>query len=111
MRRSVMRSHRGENMDDVTAEVVGLIKELVEFETIKSKPEELRRCVDFVKDYFADTGLVMQEFERNDKPSLLIGFEKTLTPQLLLLGHLDVVESSSRLWSGKASSTAAVPLT
>lgn len=79
--------------DGVAEEVVGLTKELVKFETIKTRLDELRKCVDYVKKYFEGTGLIIQEFEREGKPSLLIGFEKTLTPQLLLLGHLDVVEA------------------
>lgn len=80
-------------MTDVTEEVVRLTKELVRFETTKTRLDELRKCVDYVKKYFEGTGLIIQEFEREGKLSILIGFEKTLTPQLLLLGHLDAVEA------------------
>ena len=79
-------------MDDVTREVVELTREMVTFESTKSRPEELRRCLDYVKQYFAGTGLVLLEMERHHKPSLLVSFAKTKTPQVLFLGHVDVIE-------------------
>ena len=69
-------------MTNVTEDVVGLTKELVKFETTKTRLEELRKCTDFVKSYFKGTGLIIQEFEREGKPSLLIGFEKSRDEEL-----------------------------
>ncbi len=87
--------------DDITKEIVQLTKEMVKFKSTKDNLDELRNVVGFVKDYFKDTGLVIQEFERADKPSVLISFEKTLTPQLLLIGHLDVVEGKERQFTAE----------
>ncbi len=86
-------------MADVTAEAIRLTKELVEFKTTKDRQDELARCAEYAKGYFKGTGLVIQQFEREQKPSLLIGFKKTLRPQLLLLGHLDVVEGKKGQFS------------
>lgn len=79
-------------MADVTKEIIRLTKEMVRFETTKDRQDELARCAEYVKKYFEGTGFVIRQFERGGKPSLLIGFKKTLRPQLLLFGHLDVVE-------------------
>lgn len=86
-------------MADITNEVIKLTKKMVRFETTKDRHDELARCAEYVKSYFKGTGLVIQQFEREGKPSLLIGFKKTLRPQLLLLGHLDVVEGKKEQFS------------
>ena len=85
--------------EDITEEILSLTKELVRFPTTKEQPAQLRRCADFVKRYFKGTGLIVDEMEREGKPTVLVSFRKTLTPQVLLLGHLDVVEASAGMFT------------
>jgi len=83
-----------QNRPKITDEIIQLSKELIRFKSTKENTSEIRKCVEFVKTYFVDSGLVIEEVERNNKPSLLISFEATLSPQVLLIGHLDVIEAN-----------------
>jgi len=78
----------------ITDEIIQLSTDLIRFESTKENTPEIRKCVDFVKTYFAGLGLVIKEIERKNKPSLLISFEETLNPQVLMIGHLDVIEAN-----------------
>ncbi|MBS1266985.1 MAG: putative metallohydrolase [Candidatus Woesearchaeota archaeon] len=75
---------------DNTLEIVELVKKLVRFKTIANNPEELRKCVDFVQDYFKD-GFIVKRHSRENKPSLVVQFTDTKCPDIFLVAHLDVV--------------------
>jgi len=72
-------------------EIIELTTELVKFQTFSENKEEIRKCIDFIEDYFRDTPLLVLRFEKNDKPSLFISFRDTTEPEVILHGHVDVV--------------------
>lgn len=82
-------------------EITNLTKDLIKFESIESRPDELRRVVDFVADYLEkNTKLSVKRFEHNGKPSLVglfnnasksIGRGSLKLPKIFLHDHLDVV--------------------
>jgi len=85
----------------LTAEMVGLTKKLIEFESIESKPGELEAIIDFAEDYLRkNTKLYLKRFEVNGKHSLVGTFKKDhppraddpfKTPEIFFHDHLDVV--------------------
>src|SRR3989344_582548 len=79
-------------------EVIELTKKLVEFKSVKDNPEELKRIVDFVADYLKGCGEI-KKIELNGKPSLVATYTKTTNPDILLTGHLDVVEAEADLFT------------
>lgn len=80
---------------DHKGEVIELIKKLVEFKSVKDNPEGLKRVVDFAADYLKGCGEV-KRFEFGGKPSLVATLSGAGTnPDILLTGHLDVVEAEA----------------
>ena len=76
-----------------------LTQDLIRFKTTKENINELKKCVKYIKEYFADCDVVIKEFESNNKPSLVISYEETKNPKLLLNGHIDVVEAEEEQYN------------
>ena len=74
-------------------ELIKITEDLIRFKTTKDKPEELKKCINYVKDFFSDCDVIIKEFMKNGKPSLFISYTETKKPKLLLNGHIDVVEA------------------
>lgn len=71
-----------------------LIKRTTELIKFESEPENYKQkeaIIKYVKDIFKDQKVFIKEFKREKQPSLLITFEDTLNPQIILYSHLDVV--------------------
>lgn len=75
--------------------ITDILLKLLEFKTTSSNPEELRGIVDFIEDIFKNKGFYMERLEKNGKHSIYISFKKTYTPEILFVGHLDVVPADS----------------
>jgi len=81
----------------VQEELVKLTKKLITYETIADKPAELKKCADFIEDYFKSlnkkyaAGLQIIRIVNNNKPSIIVTFHTTKNPILFLNGHFDVV--------------------
>lgn len=76
----------------ITEEIVEVAKKLIEFESIESKPGELKAIIDFAEDYLKkSTKLHLKRFEVKGKHSLVATFKKTKTPEVFFHDHLDVV--------------------
>lgn len=67
--------------------------ELIRFESIATKPEELKGIVDHVESLLSPAGLFKKRYERNGKHSIVFTFEDTKKPEVLFVGHLDVVDA------------------
>jgi len=74
------------------SEVLELTKKLVSVPSLAENPDELRRVL-AVADEFLPEGLTRHRYERESKPSLVVGFSDTKHPRVLILGHLDVVDA------------------
>lgn len=70
-----------------------ITEDLMRMKTTADRLYELQRAVQYVCDYFADLGdgVVVRRYESGGKPSVVIGFNDSLEPDSLLVGHLDVV--------------------
>jgi len=77
-------------------DLVNLTKSLVQFQTVRGREKQFKDCLAFIEDYFEN--LEIERFEREGKTSLLISKEKTLEPDILLHGHIDVVEAEKQLF-------------
>ena len=80
-------------------ELSKLTQDLIRFKTTKENIAELNKCVEYIKDYFTDCDVVIKEFKSNNKPSLVISYEDTKNPKLLLNGHIDVVEAEEEQYN------------
>lgn len=83
--------------EDRKESITALTKKLVEFETTKDKQEELEECLDYIESYLAEE-VKVERFEQNGKPSMLAGFKDVKSPQILLHGHIDVVEAPEEMF-------------
>jgi len=87
----------------VTEEIVEVAKKLIEFESIESRPDQLKEIIDFAEDYLRkNTRLHLKRFEVNGKHSLVGVFKKETplgdakesplqVPEVFFHDHLDVV--------------------
>jgi len=81
-------------MANIKNDLIEITKNLVGFRTTKDKPEQITNCVSYIKQYFADSDVVIEEYEQNNKPSLFISFFGSEKTELILHGHIDVVEAN-----------------
>lgn len=84
-------------MDDIVA----LTKKLVHFRGTESRVENLRRCADFIADYFIDSGLTVERFEKDGYPSVVVTKHGTKKPKIFLNGHFDMVEGEDHQFDPK----------
>ncbi len=85
----------------ITEEIVSLTKKLIAFRTTADRPDDIRRCTRFIKDYFADSKVVIREHTYDDTPSLYITFNHRKKQSLMLNGHYDVVEGTDSQFISK----------
>lgn len=80
---------------DTLTELVHLTQELCKFQTTKDQPQELNRCIQFIKKYFSGPDFVVKQFESHGKPSLIVSYRNSNPnhSKILLNGHIDVIEA------------------
>ena len=81
-------------------EIIKLTTELIKFETTQKKPEELKKCVDFIAKQLPKNLHITKGINKG-KPYIIATVKKTKTPKLLLTGHLDVVEAEPEQFKPK----------
>lgn len=73
-------------------ELVALTVDLLRFETVAERPDQLAACMDYVAEYLAAIpGIFVERSESGGKPAIVATLRETRTPALMLNGHLDVV--------------------
>jgi succinyl-diaminopimelate desuccinylase len=78
-----------ENLRD---ELVSLTSDLIRFESIAERPDQLAAAINYVASYLAAIpNIYIQRSERNSKPALVATLRETRSPALFLNAHLDVV--------------------
>lgn len=81
------------------ADLLRTTEELVRIRSVADRPDELRRAVGYVEAFFSDVpSLRLRRYERNGKPSIVVGTTDTMHPDVLLAGHLDVVPASDAMF-------------
>jgi succinyl-diaminopimelate desuccinylase len=75
--------------------IVKLTSSLIRFKSIKSEPSELKRIIDFIAKYYANDAVVIQRFNKNNKPTIVVLPKGTKKPKVFFLSHADVVEAEN----------------
>lgn len=75
-----------------------LITDLISFKTVDTNYKEFDSCIYYIKQYFKNSDLNIDEFEFNGSKSLIISNKKSLDFDLIFCGHLDVVSGSNDLF-------------
>ncbi len=75
-------------------EIVTLLKELIQFQSVHSKPEEITQCADFIEFFLKDIDADYQRFDHKGTPSILVMPPSGKVP-ILLMSHFDVVEGAN----------------
>ncbi len=75
------------------------LQNLIRMETTSKNPDELKRVIDYVCDVL--DGMVINRYEHNGVPSAVFTFGKTKRPEVLFVGHLDVVPGSKEQFEPK----------
>ena len=78
-------------------EIIDLTKDLIRFQTVHSKPQEIKRCAAFVENYLRTCGVVYKRFDYENTPSILVLPQNGFAP-VLLMSHIDVVDAPAELF-------------
>ena len=87
-----MTETKNETTDSIREHLVGLTKDLVLIPGTAERPDDIERCVSFIKDYLKNLDRVrINEHVQNEVPSI-VALPKDITePDILLVSHLDVI--------------------
>lgn len=75
-----------------------LTEDLVSIPSVTADLSACAETVEYVERYFAGTDLIVRRYDNQGRLSLVVGTADTLTPDVLLLGHLDVVPGPDELF-------------
>jgi len=78
-------------------EIVDLMKDLVQFKTMHSKPDEIRRCAAFIEQYLSTWDVTYRRLDYHNSPAILVLPQHGIAP-LLLMSHIDVVDAPDKLF-------------
>jgi len=84
-------------MDDV----VKLIMDLMRFKTTEDRPEEIKKCSEFICDYLKHASIKLQTHEQKGKLAIVATFDETKKPKLFLNAHFDVVPASDDMFEAR----------
>lgn len=86
-------------MEESKEELLELTEQLCKFKTVKGNKQEMKKCLDFIEDYYSDSDFVTRRYESENKESLVVSFTDTKSPEVLLHGHIDVVEADEETFA------------
>lgn len=75
-------------MSDLNS-ILDTTRDLIRFRTTPDRPDEIGRCLEYVRDFFRKAGWTVKDFERGGVKSIYVG--DSLSPKVLFAAHLDVV--------------------
>jgi succinyl-diaminopimelate desuccinylase len=78
-------------------EIVDLTKDLIQFKTMHSRPDEIHRCAAFIEQYLNTWGVAYKRFDYHNSPSILVLPQHGIAA-LLLMSHIDVVDAPDNLF-------------
>jgi succinyl-diaminopimelate desuccinylase len=78
-------------------EIIQLTKELIRFESMHSKPEEIQRCAQFIENYLKNCGAHYRRLDHKNVPSIIVLPRESFAP-ILLMTHIDVVAAPDKLF-------------
>lgn len=84
----------------VSKEIIEITKKLIGFKTFNGNDKEMIRCFNFIKDYFKpeikNKKIIVKEYRYNNLTSLVFSNTNTLKPDILLNGHIDVINADNK---------------
>jgi succinyl-diaminopimelate desuccinylase len=81
-----------EDTQTVRERLIALTRDLILIPSTESRPDEIERCIAFVRNYINTLDHVdIREYRHNNIPSLVALPKKIGKPEVLLVSHLDVV--------------------
>jgi succinyl-diaminopimelate desuccinylase len=81
-----------EDKQDVREHLIALTKDLILIPSTASRPDDIERCIAFIRNYIKTLDNVnIREYRHNKIPSLVALPQKIGKPEVLLVSHLDVV--------------------
>ncbi len=84
-------------------EIAEITKKLIGFKTVNGRTEEFNACMDFIKEYFEpqieSKKMFFEEYEKNGLRSIVFSNHKTINPEIILNGHIDVVNAEDKDFS------------
>lgn len=72
-----------------------LTSRLISFKSYRNNPGEIRESLKFVKNYAKSRGLIIKYFSHRTSPSALLLPSAQAVPDILMIGHLDVVDGAA----------------
>lgn len=79
--------------------VLEITQDLIKFKSTTGNFLEIRKCLDYIKNYLKDTKAYIEEIDNNGVVSLFITYHKTKKPTILLNGHIDVVPAEDNQYN------------
>ena len=79
---------------NVQKEIKSLLVDLVKIPSVSTDIDQLHKIVDYVENYFSGTNAIIERFEFNKKPSIVIKNFEWKKADIVLNWHLDVVPPS-----------------
>ncbi len=83
-------------------QIIELTKSLIQFQSVHSRPEEIKNCAAFIEIYLKRFDIDFQGHDFGGTPSILVS-SSSRNPQILLMSHFDVVEGSEELFAKNLS--------
>ncbi|NQV90283.1 M20/M25/M40 family metallo-hydrolase [Candidatus Uhrbacteria bacterium] len=81
-------------------------EELIRIQSTANQTKELQRIITYVETYFQGINtLVVKRYDSKEKPSIVISTQDTLSPDVMLVGHLDVVPAPDELFEPRYEGT------
>ncbi len=74
------------------------ISELVAIRSISENPKELKKSIEYVMQFFQDTGAHVKFYQQSGKYSLVVSTKKTKNFDVLFAAHLDVVNAPENMF-------------
>lgn len=77
-----------------------LAQKLVRFHSTHTDDAEMQACLQFCKDFFKDTLAIIQEYEHEGMPCVVVSNTPERSVDVLMLGHIDTVDGPQELFEG-----------
>ncbi len=80
-------------MAELKDEILKVLTDLVRIRSTADRPDELKRVIDYAENYLSAPSIIKKRYEKNGKHSLVATFHDTMEPEVMFVGHMDVVEA------------------
>ena len=78
-------------------EIIELTRDLIQFKTMHSQPQEIKRCAAFIENYLKMLDLDYKRLDYQNTPCVLVLPQDGFAP-VLLMSHMDVVDAPGELF-------------